>query len=43
MNKLATSPTTTKKPKTAMTQQLSHDRCNRYLDVVFGGSPDKWL
>ncbi|CAF3454820.1 unnamed protein product [Rotaria sp. Silwood1] len=35
--------TTTKKPKTTTEQTLSHDRCARYLDAVFGGGPDKWL
>ncbi len=35
--------TTTKKSHTTKRQILSHDRCARYLDVVFGGGPDKWL
>jgi hypothetical protein len=35
--------TTTKKSATTTEQTLSHDRCARYLDVVFGGGPDKWL
>jgi hypothetical protein len=35
--------TTTKRPHTTKAQVLSHDRCARYLDVVFGGGPDKWL
>jgi len=33
----------TKKPHTTTAPQLSHDRCARYLDAVFGGGPDKWL
>jgi hypothetical protein len=35
--------TTTKKTHTTKAQIFSHDRCARYLDVVFGGGPDKWL
>jgi len=35
--------TKTKKPKTTTASVYSHDRCARYLDVVFGGGPDKWL
>ncbi|CAF1082970.1 unnamed protein product [Adineta ricciae] len=35
--------TTTKKPTATQSPVLAHDRCARYLDVVFGGGPDKWL
>jgi len=38
-----TTKATTKTPHTTDPQVLSHDRCARYLDVVFGGGPDKWL
>ncbi|CAF1420925.1 unnamed protein product [Adineta steineri] len=34
--------TTTRKSQTTQAQTLSHDRCARFLDVVFGGS-DGWL
>ena len=34
---------TTRKPHTTRAPELSHDRCAQYLDVVFGGGPDKWL
>jgi hypothetical protein len=39
------SKTATKRPHTHTTrvQTLSHDRCGRYLDVVFGGGADRWL
>ena len=35
--------TTTKRPTVTQSPVLAHDRCARYLDVVFGGGPDKWL
>ncbi|CAF1452196.1 unnamed protein product [Rotaria magnacalcarata] len=38
-----TTKTTTRKPQTTQPQVLAHDRCARYMDVVFGGGPDKWL
>ena len=38
-----TTPRPTYRPATTTQAVLSHDRCARYLDVVFGGGPDKWL